>query len=631
LLKPLGTAPHGGGVRLTRADRSYRLLRQWVGAGAPDDPAGLPALRRLEVLPAERELRAPAGRQQLVVRAAFADGTTRDVTDLAVFSSSDERVATVSESGLVERQGVGETSVLVRYLDQMATARISFLPEAEAAWQPPPPNNFIDRLVFAKLKKLGIEPSPPAADAAFVRRAALDTVGTVLPPEEARAFLDSKDPRKRERLIDRLLGRPEYADFWALKWSDVLRASRPNMMLSEVIKFQNWLRDELARNVPYDRFVRSLLTAADTPFDNPAVLFFRAGDTPEEWGEATAQVFLGVRMQCAKCHNHPFERWSRDDYHGLAACFARLKHNAKRPENRYPASEGWWLGRAGEHTNPRTGRPSPPQAPGGGVLAVPDGKDRRAALADWLVRPDNPYFARAAVNRLWFHLLGRGIVEPVDDFRDSNPPANAPLLDALAADFVVHGYDVKHTLRTILNSRTYQLSSRPNVTNAADKKYFSHALPRLLTGEQLLDSISAATGVAEEFDGLPRGARAARVPDAVASNMFLKSFGLPERLSNCTCERVQEVNLTAALQLINGESVRRQLRAPGGRIDRLVSRGLPPETMVEELFLAALNRYPNAAERAALVPLVRSAADPKKELRHLLWALLNSHEFQYRH
>jgi hypothetical protein len=630
LLKASGAITHGGGSRLARSGRCYALLRAWIAAGVPDDAARAP-LRRLEVLPSERELRGRAGHQQLVVLAHFADGRVRDVTDLAVFSSSDESVAEVSETGLVERKGLGETSVLVRYLEQMATASLSFLPEREAAWQPPAPNNFIDRLVFAKLKRLGIEPAPLASDEEFVRRAALDTIGTVLSADTAREFLESKDPRKRELLIDRLLERTEYADFWALKWSDVLRASRPNMALSEVVKFQNWLREQLARNVPYDRFARALLTAADTPFDNPAVLFFRAGDTPVEWGETSAQVFLGIRMQCAKCHNHPFERWTRDDYYGLAAFFARLKHNPKRPEHRYAGSEGWWLGRTGEQVNPRTGQPAPPRAPGAGASTIPEGKDRREVFADWLVRPDNPYFARAAVNRIWFHLLGRGIVEPADDFRDSNPPANGPLLDALAADFSAHGYDVKHVIRTILRSRTYQLSSQPNASNTHDKKYFSHALPRLLTGEQLLDSLASATGVPADFEGLPHGNRAARVPDAVASNMFLKAFGMPERLSNCTCERVQEVNFTATLQLMNGDTVQRQLRAPDNRVDRLVRQGQPPEKMVEELFLAALNRYPNPVERASLVPLVRSATEPKKELRNILWALVNSHEFQYRH
>ena len=442
LLKALGQVPHGGGSRLEKSSRSYRFLHTWLATGTPDHRTAQTHPERLEVLPPGRELRGGGDRQQLIVAARFADGSITDVTDLAIFSSSDEGVAEVAGSGLVVRKAFGETAVLVRYLDLMATAALAFLPEARPGWTQPASRNFIDDHVFAQLRRLGIEPSPPAGDAEFLRRVALDVTGTLAPPEIARAFLDSKGPEKRSRLIDQLLSRPEYADFWALKWSDVLRASRPNMALSEVLKFQRWLRTQIAANTPFDRFARQLLTATDTPFDNPAVLFFRAGNTPEEWGEAVAQVFLGVRLQCARCHNHPFERWTQDDYYNLAAFFARLNRNPNRPENRFAEGEGWWLGPTGEQVNPMTKQPARPK-----VLGLePDiaaGQDRRQALADLLAHRDNPYFARAAVNRIWFHLMGRGIVEPVDDFRDSNPPSNSSLLDALAADFVVHGFDAE--------------------------------------------------------------------------------------------------------------------------------------------------------------------------------------------
>ncbi|GBD36595.1 hypothetical protein HRbin36_01720 [bacterium HR36] len=637
LLKGSGRVPHEGGQRFAVGSFWYEVIRQWLAEGMQSEsPSRLPALQRVEVLPGHRTLTWPGQAQQLAVLAYFSDGTRRDVTLLSVFSSSDESVAVVDRHGLVQFKQPGEVAILVRYLETMVTVRLAMLrPDPQFAWPSVPENNLVDRLVFAKLKRLQIPPSELCSDAEFIRRVYLDVCGILPTAEEVRAFLGDRDPHKRSRLIDRVLERPEYADFWALKWADVLRANRKTMQLDGVHKFQAWLRAQIAANRPWNELLSELLTASGSTYTNPAANYYRVARDPTTLAETTAQLFLGVRLQCAKCHNHPFERWTQDDYYGLAAFFARVKLkndplNDRSPGKPTPQAEYVYLDRSGEVVHPRSNQTVRPKGLGGSAITE-EPADRRQLLARWLTDKDNPFVARALVNRIWFHLFGRGIVEPADDFRDSNPPSHDELLDALAREFVQHGYDAKHIIRLILNSRTYQLSAQTNDRNRDDTKYFSHCYPKLLPAEVLLDAISQATAVPEKFAGLPLGTRAVQLPDGEVNHAFLKTFGQPARELPCECERESESNLAQALQLINGPTIHQKLREPNNRIGQLLAKKLPPELLVEELYLSTLSRHPEAAEVQAVLQHVEKSPDKRKAWEDVHWALLNSKEFLFRH
>jgi hypothetical protein len=580
-------------------------------------------------------LKQPARRQQLAVLATFADGAVRDMTRLTVFSSSDEGVATVSRTGLVEFHQAGEVAILCRYLENLQAVRLTYLePRPGFRWPSPPENNAIDRHVFAKLKMLSIPPSDLCTDAEFVRRAYLDLCGVLPAAKEVRTFLSSKAKDRRAKLIDGLLDRPEYADFWALKWADVLRSNRKTIEVKGTRVYQRWLRGQLARNRPFDQVVRDLLTARGSTFANPPANYYRVARDPQNLAETTAQLFFGVRMQCAKCHNHPFERWTQDDYYSLAAFFARVRHKPSAVEpagaGAGGAAEVIFVARDGEVAHPRTGKVMSPRVLGL-AAPVPAGKDRRQVLADLVTSPRNPFFAKSVVNRIWFHLNGRGIVDPVDDFRDSNPSANDELLDALAKDFVAHKYDLKRLIRAIMNSRTYQLSSEPTKLNEDDNKYFSHAVTRLLTAEQLLDAVCQATEVAEKFEGMPAGTRAVQLPDGDVNHPFLKTFGQPAREIACECEREGDSNLAQALQLINGSTINEKLRNPANRLGKLLAKKLKPEEVLAELYLATLSRPPTAAEAKELLQYVAEAKDKRKGWEDVHWTLLNSKEFLFRH
>ncbi len=531
MVKALGRIPHEGGTRFGIDSLPAQTLLGWLKEGLRDDPANLPALKKIGVLPGNRVLNAPARWQQLAVIAQFADGTIRDVTRLTVFSSSDAAIADVSMHGLVEFKQAGEVAILCRYLDEMQAVRLTYLePKPGFKWPNPTEVNYVDKHVFAKLKMMDIAPSDVCTDSEFIRRAYLDLCGLLPSSDETKAFLADSSGDKRVKLVDRLLRRPEYADFWTLKWSDVFRSSRKTIQVKGVHAFQNWLREHVADNTSFDKIVKELLTANGSTFANPPANYYRIARDPTSLAETTAQLFFGIRMQCAKCHNHPFERWTQDDYYSLAAFFVRVK---QKKDPSFPAksnegtSEVIFSVRAGEMTQPRTGQTMPPRFLGGKVPPIPSGEDRRDVFADWLVRTDNPFFAKSVVNRIWFHLMGKGIVDPVDDFRDSNPSANDELLDALAKDFVASGFDMKKLIRTIMVSRSYQLSAQPTPSNKDDSRYFSHAVTKLLTAEQLLDGIGDVTGVPEKFAGLPAGTRAIQLPDGEVNNPFLKTFGQP--------------------------------------------------------------------------------------------------------
>jgi hypothetical protein len=636
LQKALGRVPHEGGQRFQPNSIPARAFRGWLSEGLQDDPADLPGVTSIEVLPGSRVLNAPAAWQQLAVLAHFADGSVRDVTRLTVFSSSDNAVASVTNTGLVEFQQSGEVAILCRYLMEMQAVRLTYLePKSGFVWSNPPENNYVDKLVFSKLKMLSIQPSDLCTDQEFVRRAYLDLCGIMPTPDETRAFLNDPAKDKRAKLIDRLLERPEYADFWALKWLDVLRSNRKTIQMKGIYVYQKWLHRHIDQNTPFDQVVRELITASGSTFSNPPANFYRIARDPQNLAETTAQLFFGIRMQCAKCHNHPFERWTQDDYYSMAAFFARVRQKPDTLEPganpQTPGAEVVFSERAGEVIQPRSQKVMPPKFMGGAVPTIPPGNDRREVLAQWLTSPDNPFLPKSVVNRIWFHLNGRGIVDPVDDFRDSNPSANDALLDALAKDFVASKFDLKHMIRVIMNSRTYQLSAQSNDFNKDDSKYFSHAVTKLLSAEQLLDALCTVTEVPEKFPGMPLGTRAMQLPDGENNHPFLKTFGQPSRELACECERESDSNLAQALQLINGPTVNEKLRNANNRVGRLMAKKLSDGEILNELYLATLSRLPAPDEIKTALDHVNKSAEKRKAWEDVQWALLNAKEFLFRH
>ncbi len=627
LQKPLGAIPHEGGLRLARGSKGHEYIRDWIGEGARDDGAP-PAAVRLEILPGSRVLNAPARTQQVVAVAHYADGSSRDVTPICYYDSSNPDVAEVAADGYVSFKNRGEVAVIAHYLDLVANVRLTHLVDVPGfRLAEVPQDNAIDRAVFAKLNRMRISPSEPCTDAEFVRRAYLDTIGVLPTPAEAKAFLADESKDRRARLVNRLLDRPEFADFWTLKFADVLRANGRLIQSKGANVYTRWIKANIERNTPMDRFVRELLTAEGSAFANPAANYYRISRDPENSVETTAQLFLGVRIQCAKCHNHPFERWTQDDYYGFAAFFSGVK----RKPSSLPDDEIIFASGGGTVTQPRSGKAMKPKALGGPVFDDPNVRDRRAQLASWLTGPENPFFAKSLVNRVWYHLVGRGIVEPVDDFRDSNPASNDELLDGLTAQFVKSGFNLKALIRSILTSRTYALSARTNELNANDSLYFSHAATKLLPAEVLLDAISTVTGTTTAFEGLPTGMHATQIPDGKMENPFLKTFGRPARELACECERESDSNLSQALQLIGGATVNGKLRDDNGRMAALAKSTKSPEEITRELYLVALARDPNSTEIAAAVKHLTSAKDRRQAVEDLGWVLINSKEFLFRH
>jgi hypothetical protein len=630
LLKPLMKVPHGGGQKLKKTDPAYAVLRDWIAQGSQPDPADQPRCVKIEISPATgRQFKFPAHTQQMAVRAHFSDGTSRDVTPLACYSSSDTEVAEVTESGLVIGKNRGEAAILVRYLEHIESCFLTFVKEIPGyEWNNPPANNYIDELVHTKLRQLQFLPSGLCSDEEFLRRVHCDVIGTPPTVDEVRAFLSDGSPDKRARVINTLLDRPEYARFWALKWGDLLRLTNQQIGSSGMFKYHRWIERALASNMPYDQFAKELLVANGSTLQNPAANFYRTAAETNDCVETISQVFLGARLQCAKCHNHPFESWTQDNYYGMAAFFNRVQ----RKKSVRPDELVIFMARSGEVTQPRTNKQMKPWLPQRGEVDPPAEGDRRDIFANWLVEKENPYFAKIEVNRLWSHLLGRGIVEPADDFRESNPPSNAALLDALAKDFVEHGYDRKHVLRTILNSRTYQADFRPVEMNKDDLKYFSHYQPRLLSAEQLLDAICQVTDLPESFAGLPAGIKATQLPSPdLAKHEFLKIFGQPERQTVCACERTNDSNLGMAIQFFNGPLIYGKLRDPNNRFRKSIAAGRKPDEVIDELYLAAVGRRPSAKEMEASLAHIAAKGDQAVALEDICWALLNTNEFLFQH
>lgn len=630
LTKPLMKVSHGGGLKLRKSDPAYQVLHDWIAEGCQLDPADAPRCVKLEVYPPSgRVLKRPAHTQQLCVLAHFADGTIRDVTPLASFSSSDSEVAAVTEGGLVIGRDRGESAVVVRYLEFVQTCFLTFVKDVPGfAWNPPGRHNYIDELVDAKLEQLKYQPAPLCSDEEFLRRVSLDLIGLLPSVEETNRFLSDRSPDKRRQLIDDLLRRPEYAKFWALKWGDLLRLTSTSVGGDGVHKYHRWVQRAVEENMPYDRFARELLTSSGSTLANPPANFYRTTADATDCVETISQVFLGSRLQCAKCHNHPFERWTQDNYYGMAAFFNRVqKKKTRRPEEMFV-----WTTNSGEVTQPRTGKQMKPWAPGAGEMAPPADQDRRLPFAEWLTARDNPFFAKVEVNRIWAQFFGKGIVDPIDDFRDSNPPSNASLLDALAKDFVEHGFDRQHVIRTILNSRTYQASFRTTDLNQDDMKYGSHFQPRLLSAEQLLDAICAVTDMPEQFGSLPPGTKATQIPAPdLAKNEFLKTFGQPERQTVCACERTNESNLGMAIQFFNGPLIYEKLRNENNRFRKLLKANKSDAEILNELYLAAVCRPPTPAEVEASMKHIAAKQDRVVAFEDICWALLNTNEFLFQH
>jgi hypothetical protein len=631
LRKPLMKVPHGGGRRLHTYDVGYQLLRDWIAQGSRPEDEGSARCEKIEVFPSGRQLVLPTARQQLSVNAHFSDGTVRDVTSLVLYSSSDDTIATVSGDGLVEPSTAGETGILVRYLEHASTVRLAFVePREDFNWQAPREQNEIDQLVFAKLKKMQISPSAISSDSQFLRRVYFDVTG--LPPTvaEAREFLADESADKRARLIDQLLESPEYAAWWANKWGDLFRVNREKMTQRGVYKFYHWLVRSVRNNMPYDEFVRHLLLAKGSTTVNPAVNFYRSADSTDDCTETMAQIFLGARLQCAKCHNHPYERWTQDNYYGFGAFFHRLQRTVVKENDEMVL----WVAREGEIVQPRTGQQMQGWLPGVGELDLEESHDRREVLVEWLTRPDNPYLARVEVNRIWSHLFGRGIVEPFDDFRESNLPSNQALLDWLAVDLVESGFDRKQVIRRILNSATYQLSSEGNESNRQDRAYFSHLQLRRLPAESLMEATCQVTGVPHKFKGMPAGTRATGLPSPEEGLYYLRVFGQPSRDTNCSCERTELVNLSQALATSCGDFVTKRLLDKGNLLRRLLRAGRSNEEIVEEIYLAGYARFPNDEEMALVVKFIEEQSQESEEgremaLEDLTWSLINSKEFLF--
>ncbi len=638
LLKPTLGQPHQGGHRLQAGSVDYQIFRAWIAEGAPASAGNAAQVTGLHVLP-PRRVGAPGFTQQLRVLADYSDGTSRDVTAWAKYDSTDDSVLSVSRDGLVTATGKGQAAAMVRFEGQAEIAQL-VVPYADrvdlAGWKD---NNFIDRLAAAKFREIGIAPSPLCDYGTFLHRAYLDATGTLPTPEQAVAFLDSKDPDKRAKLIDELLGltgdpardvhNNDYAAFWALKWEDLIRSNSDALGLEGMWALDNWLRDSFRENKHFDRLVRELITARGSTFSNGPANYYRIAQGPQALTEETGQVFLGVRLTCARCHNHPFERLSQADYYGFAAFFARVGTKTSQDFGVFGNETIIVAREDGEVGHPRTGQVMKPTPLYGKPVAT--GFDRRQALADWLVAPTNRMFARNIVNRYAAYLLGRGLVEPIDDMRATNPPSNAALLDALADDFVKSGFDVKHLMRTIMNSRLYQLDSRPAAGNATDTHYYSHYQVKRLAAEPLLDAIDAATGVPTKFEKVPLGTKAIELPDARYNNYFLSTFGKPRREAVCECERVSEPNLAQALDTLNGDLIAEKIGSPQGRVARLLAAKKTDDAIVEELYLVTLSRRPTAAETAACRQMRAHAPAAKTFYEDLLWSLINSKQFLFVH
>lgn len=634
LLKGSGQVAHGGGKKLPVDSPSYDVLRQWIIDGCPRSPADAPTLERISIEPSQRLL-GFRQEQQTAVTAHFSDGTSKDVTHLSMFQSNESVYASVDSGGKVTAGPLpGEAAIMARYMEKFTVSQVLIPMPGEVSndlYAKLPRQNFIDGLVWDKLKLLSLTPSPTAPDATFHRRAYLDIIGRLPTPEETRAYLADTSVDKRAKLVDRLLERPEYADWWASKWNDLLRPNPYRVGIKAVYNLDGWLREVFRKNMPYDQFVREVVTAKGSTFRHGPTVVFRDRREPDEITTMMSQLFLGVRLDCAKCHHHPFEVWSQDDFYSLAAYFARVGHKGTGLSPPISGGEELIFARpTGAVKHPLTGKVLPPRPLIGTAREVTEEADPRASLAEWMTSPDNPYFAKVIVNRVWADFMGRGIVDPVDDLRATNPPSNGPLLDALAADFRKNGHDLKKLIRTIATSYVYGRSSVPNDRNFGDSRNYSRHYRQRLRAEVLLDAVSDVTGVPEKFDAMPAGARAMEVWTARASSAFLDSFGRPDANQDPPCERTPDTSVVQALHLMNAPNLHRKVISDDGRAARLANSKRSTAEIVDELYLLAYGRLPTEKERgAAIKRFDKDGTSRRQATEDLMWALINTPEFVF--
>lgn len=627
LAKASGRMAHGGGSRIARNSVEYATMRDWIAAGVPFGSATDPKVVSIRVEPGERLL-AMKAQQQLRVIARYSDGREVDVTGHAKFQSNNDGLATVAADGLVTAgEAPGDVAIMASYMNAVDVFR-AFIPCTEQVANYPAlaESNFIDAHVFRKLKKLNIVPSRPADDSEFLRRVYLDVIGTLPAADEVRRFLASAEADRRTRLVDELLTRPEFADYWALKWADLLRVDRQALGHKRAYAYYQWIRDQFATNQPLDQFARQVLTAEGPLAEVGPASFYKVVTKPGETASTLSQIFLGVRIACAECHHHPFDRWTQNDYYGMEAFFAPLSLKN--------TPSGELLLAAGNPTtkNPRTGEAIHEHALGLPTPNVSAPGDRRAALANWLTAAENPWFARNLVNRAWAHFLGRGLVEPIDDFRATNPPTNPELLDALAKHLVDKKFDFRELTRTITASRVYQLSSHPNATNERDEQNYSRAMFKRLDAEVLLDMVSQTTGIGEKFPGMPAGSRAIQLWDSKTNHYFLKLYGRPARISACECERNREPSVAQVLHLLNGLEIQNKLAHEAGTVAQLVRQISDNGRLAQELYLTFFSRMPSEQELANAVKfLERHPAKRRQAAEDLAWSMMNTLEFGFNH
>ena len=625
LLKSSAQMPHGGGQRIHQDSLWYQRLKRWISEGATLDQPGHRPLEKIVVQPANLVLQ-PLASQQLQVSAVDAAGNHFCVTAEAEFDSNAPPIAEVDTDGLVQASDVaGEAAILVRYMGHVTVARIT-LPQQGVSVERPVENNFIDRLVWDKLVELGLEPSELADDGMFLRRVYLDVTGRLPAPETARRFLTDTTPHKRSRLIDALLEQPAYADYWTMRWSDILRVDKDKITPQGAVAFTRWLRKQLANNQPYDAFVRDILTVRGSTVSETPAAFYQALSDPQQLARSVSQVFLGVRIECAECHHHPFEKWSQQDYFAFAGLFTGISRKGLPTGGQLVSSSG-----GSDLKHPRSGEPVPAAGLGGPPATEHAATDRREVLADWVTDPKNPFFTRMIANRLWSHYFGRGLVEPVDDMRATNPATNEPLLAALADHLVEVKYDLRAFTRTLLNSRCYQLTSVPKTSNQRDEQAYSHAAYKALPAEILLDALCQATGVPESFNGWPLGYRAVDIWDNRMPSYFFKIFGRPARLSVCECERGNEPSIAQALHLMNSPEVLKKLQHPDGLVGQLAASRQTPAEVVESLYLATLSRLPSQPETDLMLQAFKISDSRRAAIEDILWALLNTQRFIYNH
>jgi hypothetical protein len=625
--KSIGSVPHTGGKRFEAGSEYYTTLMRWLEAGAPKDAEAPPAVVGVDLFPPAAVLEGEKTTQQFIARARYADGTDRDVTSLVTFMSNNDNSASITPDGLVTAAARGEAFIMVRFETHTVGSQVLVLPKEMPYTAPAITGNYVDELVGAKLQKLRMLPSPLCTDEEFLRRVTLDITGSLPTPEEYSAFTADASADKRAKVIDRLLERKEFAEIWAMKWSEWLMIKSSNeVSYKSMYLYSTWLSDNIARNVPLDQMVQQLLSANGGTFSSPATNFYQGERDTLKTSENVAQVFMGIRTQCAQCHNHPFDRWTMDDYYSFAAFFAQIgRKQAEDEREQIVFNRG-----GGEVNHPVGGRKMDPKYLGGPTAQLEKGQDRRDALGKWLTSTDNPYFATSVANRVWAHFFGKGIVEPIDDIRVSNPPINPELFNTLGNRLVQYKYDFKQLVRDICNSQAYQRSTERNESNATDERNFAHGNIRRIPAEMLLDCIGQATGSQDKFQGLPQGSRAVQIADGKTSNYFLTTFGRAPRDTVCACEAKTEPTLSQALHMLNGTTIEGKV-VRGGLVQKMVEEKKTPPEVIEAIYVRSLTRKPTPAETERLMTVVTAAENPVQGLQDVYWAVLNSREFLFNH